>query len=206
MDKLGMRSAVVNSCAVAGFALCMITGFLFGSYLTSMLIALSFVPMICAFAQRSKPTTKTAGSTAMVFAGMYAVFILLVYFAQVTTVRLGNLSEQANTLLNYQAYGLFFNLNLLGYGLMSLSTFFAGITIEAKTKVSKALKYLLMIHGVFAISCFIMPITGVFSPDLQGVDLIGTAILLFWCAYFLPVGILSIIYFREVPHETTRKL
>lgn len=197
MDQLGMRSALVNACAVAGFALCMITGFLFGSYLTSMLIALSFVPMVCAFAQRGKPAAKTAGSAAMVFAGMYAVFILLVYFAQVTTVRLADLSEPVNALLNYQAYGLFFNLNLLGYGLMSLSTFFAGLTIDAKTKPVKALKRLLLIHGVFAISCFVMPMLGVFSPELQGVDLIGTAILLFWCAFFFPVGLLSFIYFKK---------
>jgi len=197
MNKLGIRAAFVNACAVAGFALCMITGFLFGSYLASIFIALSFVPMICAFAQRGKPETKSAGSTAMVFAGMYAVFILLVYFAQVTTVRLTDLSESVNALLNYQAFGLFFNLNLLGYGLMSLSTFFAGMTIEAKTRPAKALKYLLMLHGVFAISSFVMPMLGVFSPDLQGADFIGTTVLLFWCAFFLPIGILSCLYFKD---------
>jgi len=195
--NLGTASAIVNACAVAGFALCMITGFLFGSYLASMFIALSFVPMICAFAQCGKPETKAAGYTAMIFAGVYATFILMIYFAQVTTVRLADLTEQASALLDYQAYGLFFNLNLLGYGMMSLSTFFAGLTVEAKSKPAKALKYLLMIHGVFAISCFVMPMLGVFSPDLQGVDLIGTAILLFWCAFFLPVGMLSYVYFKK---------
>jgi hypothetical protein len=196
-SNIGIVSAVINICSVIGFVLCLLTGFLFGSYLTSMFIALSFVPMVSAFAAIGKPKTKTAGNAAMIFAGMYAVFILLVYFAQVTTVRLESLSEQAVTLMDYTTYGLFFNFNLLGYGLMAVSTFFAGMSIEVKFKPDKALKYLLLIHGVFAITCFIMPITGVFSTDLQGIDFIGTAILLFWCAYFIPVGILSYLHFKK---------
>jgi hypothetical protein len=196
-NRIGIISAVINICAVIGFVLGLLTGFLFGSYLASMFIAFSFVPMISAFAAIGKTKTKTAGNAAMIFAGMYAVFILLVYFAQVTTVRLERLNEQAVTLLDYSAYGLFFNFNLLGYGLIAVSTFFAGMTIEVKFKPDKALQYLLMIHGIFAITCFIMPITGVFSTDLQDIDIIGTAILLFWCTYFIPVGVLSYLYLKK---------
>ncbi|MCL2397049.1 MAG: hypothetical protein FWC93_03190 [Defluviitaleaceae bacterium] len=194
--KIGIYSSIINVCAVAGFAVCLLFGFTFGSYLASMFIAYSFVPMVCAFAAKGKPETKTAGNVSMMFAGMYAVFILLVYFTQITTLRNENLTEQAAALLDYSAFGWFFNLNLLGYGLMSLSTFFAGMTIDVKSKADKALKYLLMIHGVFAVTCFVMPILGVFA-DMQGADLVGTAILAFWCIYFIPVGALSFKYFRE---------
>jgi len=58
------------------------------------------------------------------------------------------------------------------------------------------LKVLLLIHGVFAITCF-LPILGVFSTDLAGANWIGTAIMEFWCAYFLPIGILSYRYFAR---------
>jgi hypothetical protein len=133
----------------------------------------------------------------MIFAGMYAVVILLVYFAQVTTVHLESLTGQAETLLDYRKFGLFFNYDLLGYCFMALSTFFAGLTINVKTKSDKALKWLLLIHGIFAISCFIMPILGVFSSDMQGADWIGTAVLEFWCVYFIPIGILSYLHFKR---------
>ncbi|MFB0920103.1 MAG: hypothetical protein QMB62_04365 [Oscillospiraceae bacterium] len=63
-------------------------------------------------------------------------------------------------------------------------------------KGDKWLKTLLMIHGVFAITCFIMPILGLFSADMKGSSLIGTLIMEFWCVYFIPIGVLSYRYFR----------
>lgn len=195
--KIGMVSSIINICAVVGFAFCMPFGFSFGNYLTSMFIAFSFVPMICAFSAQGTPKSKTSGNIAIAFAGMYAAIILIVYFTQVTTVRLEPLNGQAKSLIDYTSMGLFFNFDLLGYCLMALSTFFTGLTIEVKTKPDKALKSLLIIHGIFAVSCFIMPMLGVFGGDTQGNDLIGTGILEFWCAYFTPVGILSLIHFKN---------
>ena len=175
----------------------MLIGSNFGSYLVCMFIAFSFVPMMCAFNQYSSQDKKVAGYTSMVFAGVYAVMILLVYFAQVTAVRNDGLNEQALQIMDYQKFGLFFSYDLLGYGLMALSTFFAGLTIELKTKSDKWLKRLLIIHGVFFICCLIMPILGLFSPDLQGADWIGMAVLMVWCVYFTPVGILSFLHFKN---------
>jgi multidrug efflux pump subunit AcrB len=175
---------------------------MFGNYLASMLIAFSFVPMICAFAAKGKTETKAAGNTAIAFAGMYAVVILLVYFTQVTTVRLEVLNEQAKSLIDYTSMGLFFSFDLLGYCLMALSTFFTGMTIKIKRKSDKVLKWFLIIHGVFAIGCFIVPILGVFSSDMQGADWIGTAILEFWCVYFVPVGVLSFVHFKKDKSKT----
>jgi hypothetical protein len=42
-----------------------------------------------------------------------------------------------------------------------------------------------------------MPITGIFNPNLSGIDIIGTLILLFWCIYFMPICILSYKYFKN---------
>lgn len=201
--KLGMISAVINISAVAVFALSMPLGFHFGDYLSSIFIALSFVMLICTLATMGKKETNTAGVIAMVFAGIYAGINLLVYFTQVTTVRLTTLTGQAASLLDFQAFGLFFNYDLLGYCLMALATFFIGLTIEAYTKADKVLKWLLLIHGVFAIACFIMPIMGVFYPGMEGGELIGTVVLEFWCLYFLPVGVLSFRYFRRGAFAST---
>ena len=57
---------------------------------------------------------------------------------------------------------------------------------------SDLLKYLMMIHGVFFVSCFFMPMTGMFTSMAEGKGSGGGSIaLLFWCVYFMPVGILA---------------
>jgi len=195
--RIGIVSSFFNTCAVVGFAICMLLGFSFGNFLASTFIALSFVFMIGSFAARGTSDVKAAGNAAMIFAAMYAAIILLVYFAQVTTLRLQEVNEQARSLIDYSSFGLFFNYDLLGYCLMAFATFFAGMTIKAKAKPQKALKLLLMIHGVFALSCFIMPMLGIFNADMQGASWTGTVILLFWCLYFIPVSVLSLIHFKS---------
>lgn len=82
--------------------------------------------------------------------------------------------------------------------MMALSTFFLGLTIKPENRKDKWLKYLMMIHGIFFFSCFIMPMTGVFSSKLNGeVDIAGIIALEFWCAYFIPIGVLSTLHFKK---------
>ncbi len=195
-NKIGQYSAIVNVCAVAAFAICMIFAWNYGSYLVCMFIAFSFIPLICAFCANSEMENKAAAYTSLAFAAIYGVFILIVYFTQVTSVANDPLTDQAKQILDYQKFGLFFSLDLLGYGLMALSTFFAGLTIKVKNKIDKWLKRLFMIHGIFFISCLIMPMLNVFSPDMQGADLIGVVVLEFWCVYFIPIGILCFLHFK----------
>lgn len=196
-QKVGMVSSILNLCAVAGFAVCMGIGTGFGSYLASMCIAFSFVPMVCAFAFYSPAEKRAAGYAAMIFSGAYAVLVLMVYFAQITAVRLDLLNEQALQILDYQKFGLFFSYDLLGYGLMALATFFAGLTIEPKGQADQWLKWLLLMHGVFFIGCLVMPVLGVFSQNMNGAAWVGTAVLMFWCVYFVPVGFLSFLHFKS---------
>lgn len=192
---IGAVSSTVNLLAVLGFAACMLFGFQSGSYFCSMFIAFSFVPMMCCFLHFAAPERRAAGYAAAVFAGMYAAIVLLVYFAQLTTVRFGGLTEQARILLDFRQMNLFFSFDLLGYALMSLATFFAGLTICPRSRADKWLRALLLIHGVFFISCLLAPMLGVFRAD--GPAWVGTAVLEFWCAYFCPVAALSRRHFQS---------
>lgn len=194
-QKIGAVSSIVNLLAVLGFAASMPFSFSFGSYLCSMFIAFSFVPMVCCFLHYAAPERKAAGYAAAAFAGIYAAIILPVYFAQLTTVRFGGLTEQARKLLDFQQMDLFFSFDLLGYALMALATFFAGLTICPRSRTEKWLRALLLIHGVFFISCLLFPLLGVFQADSPA--WIGTAVLEFWCAYFSPAAILSFLYFQS---------
>lgn len=193
--KIGVYGSIVNFIAVFCFALSMLFGFDYVSYFSSMFIAFSFVPMMCGYAHFAQREAKTAGYVSVAFSAIYTAIILLVYFAQLTTVRLNDLTQQAAILLDFQQCGLLFNYDLLGYAVMSLATFFAGLTVKPQTKIDKWLKLLLMVHGVFFISCLIVPMLGVFRADSP--TWIGVAVLEFWCLYFCPVSILSFLHFSN---------
>jgi hypothetical protein len=151
------------------------------------------------FSVTSEKEKKAPGLTAVAFASVYAVLIGLVYFAQLTTVHLSVLDEQAASLLDYSNFGLLFNYDLLGYAFMALSTFFIGLTIAPENRADKWLSGLLLAHGVFALPCLIMPMLGIFKPGMEGGSIIGTLVLEFWCVYFLPIGALSYHYFKKRP-------
>lgn len=84
--------------------------------------------MATGFHSESDKDRKVPANIGLIFGCVYAVLILLVYFAQITSVRNDVLSEQAVLLLDYSRGGLLFNYNLLGYGAMGLSTFLIGLT------------------------------------------------------------------------------
>lgn len=194
-EKVGRVASLVTLVAVAAFALSMLLGSDAGSYAASLFISWGFVPMVCAFAASARAQARAAALAAVAFAAIYAVLIGAVYFTQLTTVRLSALTPQARGLLDYGQFGLFFNLDLLGYAFMAFSTFFAGLAIAPADRPDRWLRNLLMIHGAYAIA-LILPVLGVFRPGMAGGDLIGLLILEFWCAYFIPVCALAYRHFR----------
>lgn len=195
IPKIG---AAVVTITVFLFAVCMIIDFSFGSYLVCMFLQLGYIMMAVGFQYESCEERRVPANIGVAIAVIYAVLILLVYFAQTTSVRLEDLNEQAIRILDYQRGGLLFNYDLLGYGMMALSTFFIGLSMNPTSKADKWLKCLMMVHGVFFISCFIMPMTGVFTDMASGeAGNGGTIALLGWCAYFIPIGVLAYRHFQR---------
>ena len=190
LSKIG---AAVVTVTVFLFAVCILLKFNFGSYVVCMLLPIGYIMTAAGFQHESSEKTKVAATIGLVLSAVYAVLILLVYYAQTTTVRLEELNDQASRILNYQNGGLLFNYDLLGYGIMALSTFFIGLSIQAENKPDLWLKRLMILHGVF-----LMPMTGMFTHLSDGKNGSGGGIaLLFWCVYFIPVGILSYHHFNQ---------
>ena len=195
LSKIG---AGIVTLTVFLFAIFIICDFTFGSYFVCMLLPIGFVMMSAGFQHESDETKKVSANIGLVLSAVYAVLILLVYYAQTTTVRLEELTDQAARVLDYHKGGLLFNYDLLGYGIMALSTFFTGLSIRVENKSDLWLKRLLMIHGIFFLSCFLMPMTGMFTNMAEGKSGIGGDIaLLFWCIYFIPIGILAFMHFSR---------
>lgn len=195
--KIGMIGSVINAVTVLAFAICMLIDFSFGSYFVCIFLSLSFIMMIASFENECNENNKVAGKVGLALASVYSVLILIVYFTQCTSVINDKLSIESLKVLDYKNMGLMFNLDLLGYGIMALSTFFIGLTVNVKNKADKILKYLLLIHGIFFISCLVMPMTGMFANSDGSTSIGGVIALEIWCLYFLPIGILSYLHFKN---------
>ena len=196
IPKIG---AAIVSITVFLFAVCLIVDFTFGSYFVCMLLPIGYILMAAGLHHESGKDRQIAANIGMVFASIYAVLIFLVYFAQTTTINHGGLNEQALALLDFKRGGLLFNYDLLGYGMMALSTFFIGLSVHAESKADQWMKNLMLVHGIFFIPCFIMPMTGAFTAMADGkTQSGGAAALVVWCIYFLPIGILAYRHFDKL--------
>lgn len=194
--RISRIGAAIVTATVFLFAVCMIVGFLFGSYLVCMLLPIGYIMMAAGFQQECPAERRVAANVGLILAAIYAVLILLVYFAQPTSVRLDGLNEPALRILDYQRGGLMFNYDLLGYGMMALSTFFMGLSMKAERRADSWLRGLMLLHGIFFVGCFVMPMTGAFTSMADGgAGNGGTIALLFWCAYFFPIGVLAFRHF-----------
>ena len=195
--KISMAGALINALTVFLFAIFLIIDFSMGSYFVCLILPIGFIMMTAGLHDECEDDRKVAANIGLILAAVYSTFIMLVYYTQLTTVNNEQLNEQAANLLEMNKFGLIFNFDLLGYGVMALSTFFTGLSMKPENKTDKWLRALLMIHGVFYFSCTFIPITGMFARMSSGGDGIGGRLaLVAWCVYFLPIGILSFLHFR----------
>ena len=195
--KVSKAGSAIVTVTVFLFAIFLLIDFSMGGYFVCLILPVGFIMMTAGLHNECEGDCKVAANIGLILAAVYGTFIMLVYFTQLTTVNNDQLNEQAAKLLEFNKYGLIFNYDLLGYGVMALSTFFTGLSIQPKNKTDKWLRALLMIHGVFYFSCTFMPITGIFAKMSSGGDGIGGRLaLVAWCIYFLPIGILSFLHFH----------
>jgi hypothetical protein len=203
-QRIGKIGAGITGVAVAAFAISMLVELICGipmvfiSQLVCIFIALGYVILAGSIAAHNSNTEKkAAGVVGVAFSAMYATLILIVYYAGVTTVNLDkSLSSETLSIISYAQTGsLFFNYDLLGYGIMALSTFFIGFTVEPRNKGDSAFRLLLWIHRIFFPACLVIPMFGVFNGS--GDALIGTLLLEIWCLYFMPLCVLGYRYFRK---------
>ena len=200
ISKIG---SIIVTITVFLFALFILTDIFYGQVLVCLFLPIGFILMTSGLHLECDKDHKVAGDAGLIFAAVYCVFIMFVYYTQLTTVANEELSEQAAKLINFRNHGFIFNFDILGYGMMALSTFFTGLSLKASTKADKWLKGLLIGHGAFFPGCVFMPMTGMFVdiPKSSGGISGGDLALVVWCLYFLPIGIIAYIHFAKTKEK-----
>ena len=85
MDQvIAKTGSAVVTVTVALFAVCMLIPFHLGSYFVCMLLPIGYIMMTAGFCSECDENHRAAAYAGMTFAAVYAVLILLVYFAQTT--------------------------------------------------------------------------------------------------------------------------
>jgi hypothetical protein len=201
-NTLGFYSAISVGLTTLIFAISILLANVWVSYFICMILSWSYVLLSCSFYSKTNIDRTSVSLGGVAFAIMYATIISVVYFTQISTVANNTASESALRVLSYANIGsLFFNLELFGYGMMSLSTFLIGIAMIPKNRTDTWLKALLVIHGIFLV-CIALPILNVFKDSSAGSTMTGSLISLFWCAYFIPVAILAVKHFHKELQES----
>jgi hypothetical protein len=195
---LGFSASILLCAATLLFALSMAVGLPPLSHLSSLVLSWSFVVVVSAMVVQVPAERRAAAIAALAFAVLYAGFASAVYFAQLTTVLQGSAAAEILEALSFSKLGsLMFNFDLLCYAFMAASTFFVGLTMAPRDRAARWLKALLLIHGVFAPVCVLLPILNVFGSMAGGAgDSIGVVVLFAWCLYFTPVAVLAAWRFR----------
>lgn len=164
------------------------------NFLSCLLLSWAYVGVACVYAQYAKEERRAVAVCGVAIAIIYSVFTNLVYYTQLTTVAHQAADQSLLKVLTFEPGSWLFGFDILGYGLMALSTFLIGLTLEPKNARDRALKILLLLHGVFFPICVIAPLLGLFKAG--GDDTAGVLGLMGWCIYFAPIMILSFLHFR----------
>jgi hypothetical protein len=207
--KIGKAAALTAGVCTLLFALLIVLDFFVKTsnlqFFVCFFLALSYVVVANALYSLARPERKIWGRISLSFSVMYAVYICLVYYSQLTVVRLGLVPESLLPLINYVPGNWLFAADMLGYALLALSTL-AGAFLFEKSGREKAIRALLLIHGMLAVPTAVFPALPIFgsAEAVQSANVGGAVALLAWCAIFAPICFLLVGYFgRKNPDIDT---
>ncbi|MCQ6958765.1 hypothetical protein [Mucilaginibacter aquariorum] len=124
-------------------------------YGCSLAIAPAFLLAILAFHELSPVERRFWPHAAVLFAVLYAGYVILMYSVQLATVIPTSLVNRQETVLTVKPHSFFWTLDALGYICMGISTFFAGLGMPRKGSRNLWLRRFLLANGfILPLICF----------------------------------------------------
>lgn len=165
------------------------------NYWSCLVLSWAYIGTACALAQEAPADRKGVAGAGIAIAAVYSLLTNLVYYTQLTTVAQDAAGPEVLRVFRFQQGSWVFGLDLLGYGLMALSTLLIGLSMVPAASGDKPLKRMLLLHGIFFPVCMVMPVLDFFPEGSGGNG--GVYALMGWCVYFAPVMGLAAKHFMR---------
>lgn len=202
--NIGFVASVTAAALVFAFAILLVVAMRFPeanlySYLACFLLAPSFVIMTACVHSVAPEDKKIWSRIGLLFAVIYAVFCTLTYYIQWVFIRPNQLIMPIELvkLLSFQNGTLMFDVDMLGYGFLCLSTLFTSGVFTGRE--NRWIKIFYIINGVLFLPTLIYPglgiaqDTGTANPD----DTFGSFVMLFWTFLFTPLAVMTAGFFKK---------
>lgn len=191
--QVGLYSSLTAAGCILLFFIGLITGQDKLSYASCLVLSWAYVLTVCSFVVYTGKDRQAAVFGSVSIAIIYSVFTNLTYYSQLTTVWHETADPAVISALTMSLGSWLFGFDIMGYGLMGLSTLLLGLSLKPVCRRDRIMKGMLIGHGIFFPICVIMPILNVFKAG--GDETAGILALALWCVYFAPVMILAALHF-----------
>lgn len=182
-SAMAVKSAIGTSISVLMFGVAIfVPEWAMFAYASSMGIAICFLSLT--IANESFTSSKMYARLSIAFAIIYCTLVCIVYYTQLSFVRLGSPSPEALSIVAYTPpRTAFFALDILGYFFMPLSVFFLGLTMDTGLLLRK----LLMSMGLWGGTCIAVPLLPFFYEQSDSSsDAVRIIALFLWSILFFP--------------------
>lgn len=131
---------------------------------------------------------------ATMFASVYCAMVCIVYYTQLTFVRLASPSPEALSVVAYPPGTAFFAIDIFGYFIMSISYIWLGLSIRN----DRTLQKMLIGMGIWGSSCIVCPFLPFFydKSEKASSDQYGMMSLALWAILFSPIMLMLAKYYR----------
>jgi len=155
-------------------------------YATSMGVAISLVTLAAANEVCVKDEAKLVyAKLATPFAAIYCTYVCLVYFTQLTFVRLADASPEALSIVAFEPNRtVFYALDMLGYGFMSVAVFWIGLSLP-HSLVQKLMIAVAILGGTCVAVPFLPSLYEEANDEMSSVT--DVASLVVWAGSYVPV-------------------
>lgn len=102
-------------------------------YSFSLAIAPPFLLAMLAFYDLLPAERRFWSHAALLFAQLYAAYVILMYVVQLATVIPASLNDPRDTILTVKPHSFFWTLDAIGYICLGISTFFAAFALNKKS-------------------------------------------------------------------------
>jgi hypothetical protein len=195
-SKLAIWSAIGTGICVLFFGVTIfIPNLKMLAYGWSIGIAICFLIMVISNDAFVTENNRIFSNLSKSFAIIYCTLICIVYYTQISFVRLGSPSTEVLSIVAYSPpKTAYFALDILGYFFMSISVLFLSFTVEG----NRLLKTSLLIMGIWGLTCVIVPLLPfLYENSDKESDIFGVIVLSLWSILFIPLSVLLAMNFHK---------